>query len=55
MAESSLAQSFMMTKISKWAHENLTEEQSAHIQSLIEHDCSEEAKAALAEHADSLT
>ena len=55
MAESSLTQSFMMTKISKWAHENLTKEQSAHIQSLIEHDYSEEAKAALAEHADSLT
>lgn len=55
MAESSLAQSFMMTKISKWAQDNLTKEQSAHIQSLIEHDYSEEAKAALAEHADSLT
>ncbi len=55
LAENSLAQSFMMTEIAKWAEGNLTKEQSAHIQSLIGHDYSEEAKAALAEHADALT
>ena len=52
LAESSLAQSFLMTDIAKWAQANLTAQQSAHLLSMMERDYSQEVRKALAEHAD---
>ena len=52
LAESSLAQSFLMADISRWAQANLTEEQGAQIRSLLEHDYSEQVRRAIGERAD---
>ena len=54
LAESSLAQSFLMTDIAKWAQTNLTAQQSVHLLSMMERDYSQEVRKALAEHADTL-
>ena len=45
LTETSLAQSLMMTEIATWAQANLSAEQSAHVQALIDRDYSQEASA----------